>query len=321
MQKVFLRAGLLACLVLVSGSGFAVASEPRVVVTLKPVHSLVAQVMQGVGTPTLIVDGAASPHTFTLKLSAARAINDADVFIRISDGMEPFTRKLTEALPQTVKVISLIDTLGMIILPQRHGDTFEKHEHHDAGHDGHDNHDEAEERDGANDGHIWLDPRNAKLIVTGIAKVLSERYPENSAAFASNAAALITKLNALDVELSGQLAALKGKPFIIFHDATQYFEARYGLTAAGSVTVTPDVQPSAKRLTAIRKKITSLDAVCVFAEPGFQPNLVAAVTGGTVARAGTLDPEGLTLPAGPAMYFDLMHAMAQNLKSCFDAPH
>lgn len=320
MRKILPLAGLLASLALAAATGFAAAAEPRVVVTLKPLHSLVAQVMQGVGTPTLIVDGAASPHTFTLKLSAARAINDADVFIRISDSMEPFTRKLTEALPQTVKVISLIDTLGMIVLPQRQGDTFEKHEHHDAGHDGHDDHDEAEEKDGAKDGHIWLDPRNAKLIVTGIAKVLSERYPENSAAFASNATALNAKLDALDAEISRQLAALQGKPFIIFHDATQYFEARYGLMAAGSVTVTPDVQPSAKRLTAIRKKIAGLDTVCVFAEPGFQPNLVAAVTEGTAARAGTLDPEGLTLPAGPDMYFDLMHAMAQNLKSCFDAP-
>ena len=72
---------------------------------------------------------------------------------------------------------------------------------------------------------------------------------------------------------------------MVFHDAYQYFEHRFGLTAVGSITVSPEVQPSAKRLTEIRRKIAALDARCVFAEPRFQPNLVNAVIEGT-ARIG-----------------------------------
>jgi zinc transport system substrate-binding protein len=295
----------------------AFAAEPKVVVTLKPIHALVAQVMEGVGSPHLIVDGAASPHTFTLKPSGAKAINEADVFIRVSDTLEPFTNKVVEALPKTVKVISLIAAPGVTVLPQRHGDTFEKHEHHEAGPA---DHDDDDEKAGAKDGHIWLDPNNAKAIVAYVAKELSAVYPEHAAKLAANAAAATAKLEALTKDIEDQLSPYKGRPFIVFHDATQYFEAHFGLAAAGSVTITPDVQPSAKRLTAVRKKIADLAAVCVFAEPGFQPNLVAAVTEGSHARAGSLDPEGITLTAGPGLYAELIRAMARNMKSCFDAP-
>lgn len=301
------------------------AAEPNVVVTIKPVHSLVAAVMSGAGTPHLLVDGAASPHTFTLKPSNAKAIQQADIFIRVSESLEPFTRRVVEALPSSVQLISLAEAKGVAVLPQRTGETFEAHVHEN-GHDhhGHDHANEhAKDRDGdkhdehaVQDGHIWLDPKNAQAIVAIVTAELSAKYPQSAELFAKNAAALTAKLETLSGELQSQLAPVRGKPFIVFHDATQYFESRFDIPASGSVTVTPDVQPSAKRLTAVRKKIAALNAACVFAEPGFQPKLIAAVTDGTTARSGTLDPEGATLTPGVDLYFDLMRNLAKNITSC-----
>jgi zinc transport system substrate-binding protein len=294
-------------------TGPGMASEPKVVVTLKPIHSLVSLVMAGVGTPHLIVDGSASPHSFTVKPSGAKAINDAAVFFRVSEALEPFTHKLADSVPKTVKLVSLIDAPGLTVLPQRGGDTFEDHEDHD------DAHADRDDEAGTKDGHIWLDPINAKAIVAHVAKVLSEAYPADAEKFAANASGAAAKIDALTAELTTLLDPVRGKPFVVFHDSTQYFERRFGVPAAGSITVTPDVQPSAKRLTAVRKKIASLNAVCVFAEPGFQPKLVDAVTGGTTARAATLDPEGVSLSAGPDMYFELMRSMGRSTKDCLAA--
>jgi zinc transport system substrate-binding protein len=126
----------------------------------------------------------------------------------------------------------------------------------------------------------------------------------------------LQKLDNLKAELAANLLPVKGKPFIVFHDATQYFEKSFGLTASGSITLSPDVQPSAKRLTAVRKKIAKLGAVCVFAEPGFQPKLVAAVTEGSQARSGLLDAEGLMQPPGSNHYYELMRGLARNIKAC-----
>jgi zinc transport system substrate-binding protein len=121
---------------------------------------------------------------------------------------------------------------------------------------------------------------------------------------------------ALEAEIVRDLAPLKGKPFVVFHDAFQYFEHRFGLEAVGSITVSPETQPSAKRLTEIRRKLAALSASCVFSEPQFQAKLVAAVTEGTSARAGTLDPEGALIQPGPGAYAALLQNLAVGLKSC-----
>ena len=306
-------------LVLAFAGVHAAASSPlKVVVTVKPVHALVTALLQGIAEPVLIVDGSASPHTFTLKPSAARAISEADVFVRVAPTLEAFANKIVDGLPKSVAVVTLAEVPGMKLLDQRQGGTFEPHEHvhehEDAGHDDHDDHDE--HATGVRDGHIWLDPDNAKVIVRALAAKFSAMSPANAVKLNANAAALEAKISAMDAGIAAELAGVKDKPFIVFHDAYQYFERHFGLAAAGSLTVSPDVQPSAKRLSAVRTKIAQLKAACVFAEPGFQPNLIAAVTEGTTARAGTLDPEGMMLSAGAPLYFDLMTGLARDLKSC-----
>ena len=275
---------------------------PKVVVTVKPVHALVAAIMAGVGEPQLLVEGSASPHTFTLKPSAARAIEQADIFIRVSEATEPFTHRIVEGLPKSVTLITLADEkLGLVkLLDQRTSGAFEAHA------DGHD-HDEADHDAGdahakdthAKDGHIWLDPDNAKAIADAVASVLAALSPADTNVFKANADALKVRIDALAAEIAAELAPVKGKPFIAFHDAYQYFEKRFGLTAAGSITVSPEQQTSAKRLSEVRAKIKETGAACVFAEPGFQPNLVAAVSEGTNAKTATLDPEGCCFHPAP----------------------
>ena len=314
-------AGLAAALL---ASTSAAAAELKVTATIKPVHALVAQVMEGVGTPTLLVQGAASPHTYALKPSDARALHHADVFFRVSETVEPFTRKIVAALPETVRTVTLAEAPGIELLDVRTGDTFETHEHahkdeanHDHGdhdHDhGHDDHDHAQ---GIRDGHVWLDPENARKMVAEIARVLSEVSPADAETFKANAARADAELVALEAEIARDLAPVKDKPFVVFHDAFQYFEHRFGLDAVGSITISPDAQPSAKRLTEIRRKLETLSASCVFSEPQFQARLVDAVTEGTRARAGTLDPEGARVEPGPDAYATLLRNLAGGLRTC-----
>ena len=305
-----LAAGLIGVFATAAVAGGS--SDLKVVATIKPIHSLLAQLMEGVGTPTLLVEGAASPHTFALKPSAVRAINDADVFVRVSEGLEPFTGKVVRALPRSVRLVTLAEAPGVKLLERRTSGAFEAHTHAHALGDGHD--------DGREDGHIWLDPENAKAIVAYLAKVLAEAKPEAAATLQANALGINARIAKLAAGLETAMRPLRDKPFVVFHDAYQYFESRFGLDAVGAITVSPDVQPSAKRLTELRRKIKRLDAVCVFSEPAFQPNLVAAVTEGTRARSGTLDPQGSTLAAGPELYFKLMRNIGEGFKACLDQP-
>lgn len=318
------------------------SAAPDVVVSIKPIHSLVAAIMQGVGEPTLIVDGAASPHTFTMKPSNARAVEGADMVFWMGPGMEAFLEKPLEALASKATVIELDDVDGLTKLPFREGGAFDAHG--DEGHEGHEHEKHAEAGDhaheeeadhdhahddhaaeageehhhdhGAFDTHLWLDPMNAKAMASAIERALVEADPDNAATYASNLQALNTKIDALDKEIAETVAPVKDKPFIVFHDAYQYFEQHYGVRVAGSVTVSPEVMPGAERVQEIHEKVTELGAACVFAEPQFEPKLIQVVTEGTNARSGTLDPEGATLTEGPDLYFELMRSIAGNLKTC-----
>lgn len=334
---------------LFAGTLPAVAGELKVTATIKPIHALVAQVMEGVGTPSLLVQGAASPHTYALKPSEARALHQADVFFRVSETVEPFTTRIVAALPHSVRVVTLAESAGIELLPIRRGETFEAHDHshdhdhdHDHGHkhgkdhrhkhrhgDGHrDHHDHGSRAhdhghghshghaSNGTDGHVWLDPHNARKMLTEIARVLSEAAPDHAETFRANAARAEAALQVLEAEIARDIVPLKGRPYVVFHDAYQYFERRFGLSPVGSITMSPEVRPSAKRLTEIRQRLAGLKASCVFAEPQFQPQLVAAVTEGTTARAGTLDPEGALVEPGPNAYETLLRNLASGLKSC-----
>ncbi|HIC82487.1 MAG TPA: zinc ABC transporter substrate-binding protein [Kiloniellaceae bacterium] len=182
------------------------------------------------------------------------------------------------------------------------------HAHEAEGHEGH--------AHGETDMHIWLDPHNAQAMAAAIAEALIEADPDNSGVYRANREILVRRLDQLDREMTSELASVKDKPFIVFHDAYQYMEQHFGLSAVGSITVSPERQPGAQRLTEMREKITELGAVCIFAEPQFEPRLVGVVAEGTQAKTGTLDPLGADLEYGPEMYFSLMRGNAEALRNC-----
>jgi zinc transport system substrate-binding protein len=292
-------------------------AEVRIVVTSKPIHSLVASVMHGpggrLGQPALLVGGTASPHTYAMKPSDAKAVNGAQIFFRVSEDLEPFTGKLVRSLAASVRVETLADAPGLKRLVKREGGAFEDHAKNHASHN-HKGH-QAANQDEA-DTHLWLDPDNAGAMATRIAQVLGEADPANAAAYAANAKALLARNVSLAADLRRELAPVAGGKFIVFHDAYQYFEAWAGLAAAGSITTNPEVQPTGKRLSTLRAKIKTAGVACVFAEPQFQPKVIAAVTEGLAVRTGTLDPEGTLLDPGVDLYDQLMRNLAQGLVDC-----
>ena len=314
--------------VAIAAAASGATAAPDVVVSIKPIHSLVAAIMRGVGEPQLIVEGAASPHTYNLRPSNARKLEKADVVFWVGPGLEAFLEKPLEALATKATVVELEDAKGLEKLPFREGGPFEAHDHGDEGHNGHaeeegahdHGHDHAEghgDHDhGAYDTHLWLDPANAKAMAQTIETALIAADAGNAATYQANTKKLIDDLDALDAELRETVKPVKDKPFIVFHDAYQYFEHRYGVKTAGSITVSPETLPGADRVKQMQEKVRQLGATCVFAEPQFEPKLISVITEGTAAKSATLDPEAATLEPGPDLYFKLMRGIAGSLKDC-----
>ena len=288
---------------------------PQVVVSIKPLHSLVAGVMQGVGTPELLVKGGGSPHGYVLRPSEAKLLSKAQLVVWVGHELESFLEKPLATLGHKARQLELSEELQASLLPLRAGGSWEAHSHHHAA-EYDDDHDDAahhEHEHGKFDQHLWLDPAMAKRIVTLTADALGQIDPARRDRYQANAKQMIERLDRLDLRLKKQLAPVKETPYIVFHPAYQYFESAYGLNAVGSITIDPERKPGVKRIKEIRDKINRLKARCIFSEPQFQSRLVATVIEGTGARTGVLDPLGADIPAGVDAYFQLLTRLGDNL--------
>ena len=187
--------------------------------------------MDGVGKPALIVKGSASPHTYSLKPSQAQQIEEADLVFWMGHELESFLEKPLKAIATKAKVVELIDSHELKKLDMREGGAFDDHGHDEHGHDEHgkdehdddhkdhdkhsdekhDDHDEHDEHaeeshdehhHGEFDVHVWLDPKNAKVLVQEIKEALIEIDPGNAGKYEANAKNLIVKLDQLVAEIS-----------------------------------------------------------------------------------------------------------------------
>ena len=315
------------------------AAADGIVATIKPLHSLVSFVTAGVAEPHLLIKGAASPHGYAMRPSDAEALENARVIFRVDEDFETTLSGPIRTLGREARVVSLFRAPGMVLRSLRLNAAFE---HHDHGHDGHaeadedhghgkhaeadedhghGKHAEADEDHGhgkhaAHDLHVWLDPANARAMAGLIVETMSAADPANASVYEKNGRELVSRLDALIKEVGETLAPVRGKPFIVFHDAYQYFEARFGLTAAGAIAIAPERLPGAQRIAEIRARLRETSAACVFREPQFSSSLVDVVVEGTNTRTGVLDPLGAAMEDGPELYFSLVRAMAASLRKC-----
>lgn len=318
--------------------GAAGADTPNVVADIPPVHSLLAKVMDGVGSPDLLVQPGASPHGYSLRPSEASALSNANIVFWIGEGLEPWLEGSIEALAGNAHVIELMETGVTTELEFREGATFEAHDHdheghdhaedahddddheHEAGGEDHDDHDHAEaeehEHHHGHDPHAWLDPRNAIVWLDVISAELSELDPENAGTYKANAENAKSELSALIDEISAELEPVRGANFIVFHDAYQYFENRFDFSAAGSITIGDASAPSPARIEEIQGKVRELGVSCVFSEPQFNAGLVQTVFQGTEAKTGVLDPLGADLTPGPDLNPQLLRNLTGSLVDC-----
>ena len=304
-------------------------AEIKVVTSIKPIHSLASYLMDGIGKPGLIVDGYASPHSFSMKPSHAKMLQNADIVFWVGEGMENFLKKPLSSIAKKAEKIELMEVKGLNILKFRERNIFEEHNHDDHddhakkedAHDDHDHDDHAKKEDdheghahGEYDSHIWLDPMNAKVILNEMAEHLIENDAENASKYKNNLKKALKEIDTLTIQVMTELN--KSVSSIVFHDAYQYFEQRFNVNILGAFTVNPDVMPGAEQLAEIREIIEHDKVACVFSEPQFNPNIINAVAKDMKIKTGVLDPLGATLDPGKNLYFDLIKNMSLSFKGC-----
>ena len=315
-----------------------IRAEIKVVTTIKPLHSLIANVMDGVGEPSLIIEGSTSPHSFTLKPSHAKLLEEADLIFWVGEGIETFMERPIESIVKNAEVVKFMEVESIEKLKFReesifgnhddhddhdedhddHDEDHDDHDDHDEGHDDHDDHDEHTEHEGHNhgefDAHIWLDPNNAKEMVHEIAHELVHIDPANKDKYEANAETTIQEIDELIDDVSKDIN--KDAKFVVFHDAYQYFEERFGLRASGALTLNTDVLPGAKQIDEIQDVIKDKGIKCIFSEPQFNPKIISTIAQDMNIKIGVFDPLGANIESDKDLYFKLISNLGNELKGC-----
>lgn len=324
----------------------------KVVTDIQPVQALVAQVMQGVGSPEQLMPANVSPHNFSLRPSQARSLQNADLVVWIGPELTPSVSESIETLAPGARHLRLLHIDGttehdfrataQLLEVDGHEDDHDAHddahdEHTDEdGHDAHDEHEEGKSHDDHDahddhaednahsehddhdhdglDPHAWLDPNNARVWLAKIAEELGEIDPANAGIYASNAILAATEIQAASQDISAKLGPVHDRKFVVFHDAYQYFEARFGLVASGALVEGDGRAPSAARMSELRGVLKTAGVSCVFTEPQFNSDLVASLSEGLTLNVQELDPMGVALP--DATYAQIITAMADSFYTC-----
>jgi len=300
-------------------------ADLKVVTSIKPIHSLASYIMDGVGSPGLIVDGYNSPHSFQLKPSHAKMLEQADIIFWIGEDLENFLEKPLATIAKKAEKIELLEIKGIKKLKFRERNIFEEHEgHDDHGHDAkkeeHDDHghdakkEEHDDHDdhghGEYDPHIWLDPINAKVILNEITEHLIENDSKNAATYKSNLAKAISEIDKLIIDVITETNT--DLSYVVFHDAYQYYENRFNVNILGAMTVNPDVMPGAEQIHEIHEVIEHDNVSCILSEPQFNPDIIKSIAKDTSVKTGVLDPLGANLKPGKNLYFDLIRNMSSS---------
>ncbi|WP_109463986.1 zinc ABC transporter substrate-binding protein [Albibacillus kandeliae] len=320
------------CSALLLGAAPVCAETPRIATDILPVQSLVAMVTGDLAEPEVVVAPGASPHSFALRPSQARALEQAQLVVWVGPELTPWLEKPVTTLATGAQDLRLLHVPGIETLAFRDilaGEEEDDHDDHgEEGHDdhdhvGHDDHDhEAHEGHehhhhvGDTDPHAWLDPRNAAVWVGAIAEALAGIDPEHAETYRANAEAAAAELTALDARLAEQLAGAADARFISFHDGFQYFEHRYGLTSVGTVALGDASDPSPARIAELRERVAATGASCAFREPQYNDRLLQTVSEGQSLGFAVLDPLGSELTPGATLYPDLLEAMATAVAAC-----
>ncbi len=295
---------LLSFILLLTIKSVVAQSTLDVVVSIKPIHSIVTILMDGIDTPKLLLNSSDSAHTFHLKPSQIRMLSKSDLVITISDDFETGLRKALKNVKKDSHFkVSSLNQLN--ILKSRGEEIYEVNEEEEGNHADH-----------TNDLHLWLDVDNMQLISQHISNLLIELDPANEAKYSENFHKVNSELNKLKIELQHQLEPFLSTQFAIFADTLQYFENNLNLKRPVIITPYHGARLSINRTLEAKKIIKDLNISCLIYGSEIRPNQVNVLSEGLTLKAFKIDILGAAYPSGSDQYFNLMKGIASQLALC-----
>lgn len=280
---------LVACLSI----NAALAAEPlRVVASIKPIHSLIAAIMLGVGEPRLLMNGSVPPWEYAPDVADKEAISDADLVVLSGLELESALIDLLARMESKPRVFEALNSDRLKILPSRAGE-------------------------GRRDAYFWLDSRNMLILLDELTEVLSDLDPKNARTYARNRSRAYAAISEVDRALEYGYRGVSAFPVFFYYDTHQYFEQAYAMKVAGRVTGAPGTASAiAEGLVELKQWLRNAPVHCLFVEAGLPRPHLDLLLSGTGVTPIELDSFGTALQSGPDLYISLMRRGFETISGC-----
>ncbi len=265
---------------------------PLVMVSIKPIHSLVSALMKGVGTPRLIVEGDKTPLGYTLSKSRSEDIAASDLVIWIGPELEGFLIEPLKRLKGRARVFEMLSDEEFKILPARY-------------------------RQNARDPYIWLDVRNAEIFVDALYRELVAVDPGSKKIYTRNRDRLKRRIARLDREFEYGFRSIAAGEGWAYHDTQQYFAQSYALHLKGFLSLVPGQPADMTRLLSTRAAIAAGGKTCLFTEAGLTSQNLSILMDGTKAVLAELDSFATKIKPGPGLYEAMMRFNFKAISDCY----
>lgn len=290
-----------ASLLAVNGATQAAA---RIVTSIKPVELIARAVATDDMQTTSLVPPGASPHTYSMKPSERRALEQASVIFWVGPQMETFLSRLLSGQDFSDRTVTL--------MAEPEGAADEVH----GGHDDHHGHDHGHDHGGSEDPHIWLDPELAIEMAETIHGALVALEGVDTNALDKNLERFKARVRATEAELRERLAPAREISLFAYHNAFNRFADHYDLQLEGVLTLNPELSPGARHIAEVQEKLRKGYHPCLLTEPQFNRQWWRSITRGLDVRFSTWDPLATDIAVAADGYTRFQQSIADAVLEC-----
>ncbi len=265
-----------------------------VVVSIKPIHSILSGLMKDIGEPTLLIGGKQTPYNFKLTNEQRQKMANASLLIWVGAELEQSLQADIASLPDSVAVFELLSSPDLKILPSRL-------------------------KPDQRDPFFWMDDRNILILLDQLSNILIELDPLRSHIYHRNRLNMLKPLRKIDKEYEYGYRGLKAGVGVQYFDTLRYFEQAYALKTLGQVSASPRQKEDIGNLLKIRGRIVNKEANCLFLDKGMPAEHVNLLTEGLTVNTARLDMFGVDIESGPDLYLKLMEYNTDVIKQCLNA--
>ncbi|WP_419799250.1 MAG: metal ABC transporter solute-binding protein, Zn/Mn family [Terasakiella sp.] len=271
-----------------STSAAYAAQKTEVIATIKPIHSLLSSLMKDVGTPVLLIKDKV-PLNYVPSETDLQKLKKADLVVWMGPELE---QSLSTSLSNSKNAFEMLSYSDFKILPQRNNDK-------------------------RRDPYMWLDVRNAEVMVDALYDNLVNIDPKHEKTYTENRRAMKREIAALDRKFEFGFRSIAAGQSWLYHDTQQYFEQSYAFKVRDILATNAGDEADMANMLTLRAKLNDMGPVCFFTEEGLTDKNLSFALDGSDTKVATLKSYGLSFKTGPGLYQEMMQYNFDTIANCF----